>query len=109
MYETMAYGETAPNDESVPACVRDFTEMWQRAEKVVYSRSREAVSTARTRLEKRFDAREISALKKTAGRDRSVGGADKAWLPKGTHIDLELLDSHPFPSGFVSLGYRPAR
>ena len=52
MYEAMLYWESAVPDEGY---VREFAEMWRDADKVVYSRSLESVTSARTRLEHDFD------------------------------------------------------
>ena len=55
MYETMRYWETegaGPDDHPVS---RDFAQIWRAAEKIVYSRTLESVSTAKTRLEREFD------------------------------------------------------
>src|SRR5437868_3565038 len=51
MYETMVFWETVDPDGDGPAVARDFAAIWQAAEKVVYSRTLDAVSSARTRLE----------------------------------------------------------
>jgi dihydrofolate reductase len=133
MYESMVYWETAPSDDSVPRVLRDFTKMWQAAEKVVYSRTLESVSSARTRIERSFDGEDIRRLKLTSSHDLTVGGADlagqaigaelvdelqlfvvpvvvgggRAWLPKSLHLNLELLEFHHFASGVVFLRYRP--
>ena len=130
----MAYWETAPLDGSVPVVLRDFTRIWRAAEKVVYSRVLESVSSTKTRIERRFDAHEVRHLKSTSGRSVSVGGAGlagqaiesglvdglhllvvpvvvgggKAWLPKRLRLDLELLDTRRLASGAVFLRYRPA-
>jgi dihydrofolate reductase len=134
MYETMCYWETAPSDEDVPAPVRDFTQIWRDAAKVVYSRSLEAVSSARTRIVRSFDPEEVRHFKMTASRDLTVGGADlagqaieaglvdefqlfavpvavgggKPWLPRARRLELELIESRAFASGVVFAGYRPA-
>jgi len=134
MYETMRYWETALVDENVPAFIRDFAEIWQGAEKVVYSRTLDAVISARTRIERGFDSEEIRHLKMTASRDLTVAGANlasqaiesglvdelqlfvvpvavgggKPWLPRRQPLNLELLDSRTFASGIVFLRYRPA-
>jgi dihydrofolate reductase len=133
MYETMRYWESAPTDENVPEYVRDWARIWRGAEKVVFSRTLGAVSTARTRIERSFDAQDIRGLKATVRRDLTVGGTDlasqaieaglvdefhlytvpvivgggKPWLPSGIRLDLDLLDAHPFTNGFVFLRYRP--
>jgi dihydrofolate reductase len=44
IYETMLYWETAQADADQPPCVRDCRELWQAADKIVYSRSLEKVS-----------------------------------------------------------------
>src|SRR4051794_33178215 len=55
MYEVMTYWETAPTGADQPPVVRDFTELWLGAEKIVYSKTLETVSSARTRIERDFD------------------------------------------------------
>jgi hypothetical protein len=49
MYEVMAAWETLGDDE--PA-IAEYAEIWRAADKVVYSRSLETVSSARTRIER---------------------------------------------------------
>ena len=111
---------------------RDFTEIWQAADKVVYSRTLEAVSSARTRIERDFDPETIRQMKARAERDISVGGphlaaqAIKAGLvdelqlfltpivvgggnrslPTNVRLTLELLDERRFGTGVVYLHYR---
>lgn len=132
MYETMAYWETAGGEGS-PVFIRDFAELWQVAEKVVYSRTLEAPSTARTRIERSFEPEVVQRLKETSSHDLSVGGADlaaqamraglvdelqlfvvpvvvgggKPWLPGELHLELQLVETRPFASGVVFLRYRP--
>jgi dihydrofolate reductase len=133
MYETMLYWETANLDENQPALVRDFTEIWQAAEKIVYSRTLESVSSARTRIERHFDANAVRHLKATSERDVTIGGASlaaqamkaglvdelhlfvvpvvvgggKPWLPEDVRLDLQLLDTRRFAEGTVYLRYCP--
>ena len=129
MYESMLYWESADPDE---AYVRDFAEMWRDADKVVYSRSLESVSSARTRLEHDFDPDAVRHLKADAGRRITIGGANlagqafaaglvdelrlltapvvlgggKPWFPKGVSLPLRLLETRRFASGVVYLRYR---
>ena len=129
MYETMAAWESVEDERPV---IQDFAEIWRAAEKVVYSRSLESVSSARTRIERNFDPEEIRRLKEGARADITVGGSDlagqainaglvdeyrlflapvlvgggKRALPDGVRVELELLDARPFTSGFVYLRYR---
>lgn len=133
MYETMVYWESVPGDRSVPAPVRDFTRIWQAAEKVVYSRSLTSALSSKTRIEPSFDAEAIRRLKASSQRDLSVGGADlagqaigaglvdelqvfivpvvmgggKPWLPRSLRLNLELLESRRFGGGVIFLRYCP--
>lgn len=132
MYETMAFWETADTGAGQPPPMRDFAEIWQAADKVVFSRTLEAVSTARTRIERSFKPAAIRQLKARAQRDITVGGSDLAAqaigaglvdeyhlfvtpilvgagtqaLPKNVRLRLELLAEHRFTSGVVHLHYR---
>ena len=129
MYETMVYWET-DDDQAVVA--RDFAEIWRAAEKVVFSRTLQSVSSERTRIEREFDPAAIRRLKEGSRSDISIGGADlagqaiarglvdechlllgpvlvgggKRALPVGVNAELELLNERRFRSGFVYLHYR---
>jgi dihydrofolate reductase len=132
MYETMLYWETADEEPDQPAVMRDFTGIWQAADKIVYSGTLAAVSSANTRLERRFDPEAIRRLKASAPRDLGIGGpglaahalraglvdeihlyvvpivlgGGTAALPPGIRFTLELLDEHRFRRGTVYLRYR---
>ena len=129
MYQVMLYWESAIPDEGY---VREFAEIWRDADKVVYSRSLESVSSARTRLEHDFDPEAVRRLKAAAARRITIGGADlagqalaaglvdelrlltipvilgggKPWLPKGVSLPLRLQETRRFASGVVYLRYR---
>jgi dihydrofolate reductase len=132
MYETMVFWETAGTGADQAAGVRDFAELWRVAEKVVYSRTLEAVKSARTRIERKFDPGAVSRLKEASLSDITVGGADlagqaiaaglvdechlflhpilvgggKRALPDKVRVRLALLDERRFRSGVVHLHYR---
>ena len=132
MYETMVYWETAQALADDPPVVRDFTELWQAADKIVYSSSLETVSSAKTRIERTFDPREIREMKSSQKRDITVSGPNlaaqafkaglvdecqlfltpialgggKPSLPTNVRLDLELLSERRFRSGVVFLHYR---
>jgi dihydrofolate reductase len=132
IYETMVYWETAHTLPDQPPVVEDFAQIWQAADKIVYSRTLETVSSARTRIERDFDPEAVGQLKASAGRDLSVGGPDlaaqaikaglvdeyhlfltpvvvgggKPSLPDQVRVKLELLDERRFGSGVVHLHYR---
>ena len=131
MYETMVYWETVGTGDDQPSVAREYAQIWRTAEKVVYSRTLEAVTSARTRLERDFDPTAIQRLKETAASDISVGGAElagraiaaglvdechlllspvvvgggKRALPADVRMRLELLDERRFRSGVVYLRY----
>src|SRR5919109_4294655 len=70
MYETMVFWGIA-DVADMPPFVRDFAEIWRAADKVVYSRTLEGVSTARTSIERAFDPDAVRQLKASAERDVS--------------------------------------
>jgi dihydrofolate reductase len=132
MYELMVFWETAHTIADPPAFIRDFTDIWQAADKVVYSKTLEAVSSARTRIERDFDPEAVRQMKAAAERDITVGGpylaaqalraglvdechvfvtpvvvgGGKHFLPSNVQLTLELLDEHRFGNGVVHLHYR---
>jgi dihydrofolate reductase len=132
MYETMVFWETADAEGDEPAAFSDYARIWRAAEKVVYSRSLQTVTSERTRIERELDVDAVRRLKQSAGADLSVGGAElagqaigaglvdechlflfpvlvgggKRALPNDVRTQLELLDEHRFGSGVVHLHYR---
>jgi len=52
----------------------DFANVWQGADKIVYSTTLQKVSTTNTRLERRFDPKSVREMKATAASDLTVGG-----------------------------------
>src|SRR5438132_14080688 len=74
MYETMAVWERPEVIPRLPAVALEFAPIWQAAEKIVYSRTLQTVSTARTRLERQFEAEVVRELKAGATRDLAIGG-----------------------------------
>ena len=132
MYEVMVYWETAHTLDDRPPFIRDFAEIWQAADKIVYSKTLEAVSSARTRIERDFDPEAVRQMKASAGRDITVGGPDLAAqaikaelvdevhllvspivvgggnpaLPHDVRVELELLDERRFANGVVHVHYR---
>jgi dihydrofolate reductase len=135
MYETMAGWETDHTLADRSPLMRDFAELWQAADKIVYSKTLEAVSTAKTRIERDFDPEAVRRMKALAGRDLIVGGPELAAqaykaglvdechlfvapvvvgggnrsLPNNVRLKLELLDERRFGSGIVYLYYRTRR
>src|SRR5262245_8250134 len=69
MYETMVFWETVDPAGDLPAVAREFAAMWQAAEKVVYSRTLETVSSARTRIERELETDAIERMKQSSGAD----------------------------------------
>jgi dihydrofolate reductase len=134
LYETMAVWETDPTFAAQSDLMADFAQVWQSAEKVVYSSTLQDVSTGKTRLERDFDPEAIRSMKASATGNLMVGGAGlaadafkarlvdechlflhpvfvgtgKAALPRDMRADLELLDERRFGNGVVYLRYRVA-
>lgn len=133
MYESMVYWETVsakPGDQ--PEVMREFAQIWRDAEKIVYSRTLQAVSSARTRIECEFDPDAIRRLKESSEADITIGGPElagqamsaglidechllvnpivlgggKRALPDNLRMRLELLGKRRFRSGVVHLHYR---
>jgi dihydrofolate reductase len=132
MYETMAPWETDAGLAAKAEVTRDFAQIWQAAEKIVYSRTLERTSTERTRIEREFDPEAVRDLKASEGGDVEIGGPElaahafkaglvdechmflapiavghgKSALPDDLRLELELLDERRFDSGMVHLHYR---
>ena len=132
LYETMAVWETDPTLAGESELNADFANVWQAADKIVYSTTLDAVSTANTRLERRFDADSVRDMKTSAASDLAVGGANltahafsaglvdecqlfvypvllgggKHAFPSDVRVQLELLEEHRFGGGAVHLRYR---
>ena len=130
MYEVLVVWETLDLAEQ-PTVIRDFAEMWRAADKIVYSKTLETVSSSRTRLERDFDPEAVRQLKAAADRDLAVGGPElaahafraglvdelhlfvapivvgggKKSLPDDVRLRLELLDERRFGNGMVHLRY----
>jgi len=131
MYEVMVAWETITLADQ-PPFIQDFAEIWQAADKIVYSKTLEMVSSARTRIERDFDPEALRKMKARAGRDITVGGphlaaqafkaglvdefhlfiapivvgGGKQSLPNNVRLKLELLDERRFGNGVVHLHYR---
>ena len=131
MYETMVFWETATGADEPPV-FRDYAEIWRAAEKIVYSRTLQTPSSARTRIEREFDLTAIQDLKDTSDADIAIGGPElagqaiaarlvdechlflnpilvgggKRAMPNQVHAPLQLLDERRFGNGVVHLHYR---
>jgi dihydrofolate reductase len=131
MYDVMAYWETAHTLPEQSTIELDYAQIWQGAEKIVYSRTLDKVVSERTRIERDFDPTAINALKDSAGTDIGIGGPELAGqalraglvdevqlflnpvvvgggtraLPDKVSVKLDLLDEHRFGNGVVYLRY----
>jgi dihydrofolate reductase len=131
LYQVMVGWEAMDTTDQAPVVV-DFAGIWRAADKVVFSRTLPAVSSARTRIEREFDTEAIREWKASSERDLSVGGpglaavalraelvdechvflhpvvvgGGTAALPDHVRISLELLDEHRFDNGVIHLHYR---
>jgi dihydrofolate reductase len=130
LYEVMLAWETLDTTDQQPA-TKDFADIWRASDKVVYSRTLENASSARTRIERDFDPEQVGAMKAQAERDLLVGGPELAGqavaaglvdeihlfvspiivgggtraMPDDLRLELDLLDERRFANGVVHLGY----
>ena len=132
MYETMVFWETAHELPDAPAHIVRYARDWQAAEKIVYSTTLESVSSARTRIERTFDAAAVRRLKAASDSDLSIDGPTLAaqavraglvddyhlftttsvvgggtrFFPDGVRLDLDLVEQRAFDSGLIYARYR---
>jgi dihydrofolate reductase len=132
MYETMAVWETDPSFATDSPAMRDYAEIWQAAEKIVYSRTLETAPTSRTRIEREFEPAAVRQLKESAASNLSIGGAELAahafaaglvdeccifiapvlvgggnrcW-PDRVNVRLEPLEDRRFDNGMIFVRYQ---
>jgi dihydrofolate reductase len=133
MYETMVAWEHLRDLAVQPPAVQDFAQIWQPAEKIVYSKTLQTVSSARTRIEREFDPEAVRQLKARADRDLTIGGPElaaqaieaglvdeyhlllvpvvvgggkRSLADRNVRLQLELLDERRFANGTMYLHYR---
>lgn len=130
MYELMANWETNPKVIEQSPQSTQFAHIWQGADKVVYSRTLEAVHTSRTQLRSRFDPEEITQIKASTEGNVTIDGPTLAaeairhglvdridvlvcpgvvggglrFLPDH-RLDLALLHEQRFDNGMIQLRY----
>ncbi len=103
LYETMAYWD-APVD-GYPSAQRDFARVWQKAEKIVFSRTLAGATTRNTRVERNFNLEAIRKLKRESEHDIEIGGAELA----GLALEADLVDEcHLFLNPVIVGGGKPA-
>ncbi len=131
VYETMSPYWDAPV-ENYPSGQRDFAQVWQKAEKIVFSRTLADITTGNARIERAFDPEAIAKLKRESKHDIHIGGAELAGLaleaglvdechlflnpvvvgggktafPIGFRRNLELLETRRFSTGVIHAHYR---
>ncbi len=131
MYEMMRVWETDPGLTTDSPLMADFARLWQAADKVVFSRTLERVSTSRTRLVREFEPDMVRQMKAREERDLIIGGSvlateafraglvdecqlflvpisvggGKPSLPNGLRLLLDLAEQRRFADGTVYLRY----
>lgn len=127
----MTVWETIHNLPNQPSYILEYAAIWQRAEKIVFSKTLDRVSTAKTRIERDFDPKMILNMKKTSGGDILIGGPNlasqainaglideyhlfitpivvgggKRFLPDNIWLSLELQAERRFQNGMIYLYY----
>jgi dihydrofolate reductase len=131
MYQVMSAWETFDTPDQ-PDFIQDYARIWQGADKVVYSNTLTAASTANTRIERTFDADNVREVKDATEGNISISGPTLAaaalraglvdecrlflnpvavggglrFLPDGLGLRLELLEDRRFGNGVIYLRYR---
>ncbi len=132
LYEVMAVWQHFPDIEQEPEVIREYADIWQSADKIVYSETLAAVTTPKTRLERTFDPHSVRAMVAAQEQNVSIGGPTLAshalragivddvhlfivphivgggtscW-PSGTRLALDLVQQDQFSDGTVHLHYR---
>jgi dihydrofolate reductase len=132
MYEIMKIWQTPDVIPGLTPAMMEFARIWQEADKIVYSKSLETVSTPKTRLEREFEPQAVRDLKAQLPHDISVAGPNlaaqairaglvdeyqllvipimlgggKRVLPSNVGVKLDLLDERRVGNGWVYLRYR---
>ncbi len=132
MYELMAdFWPTADADPANPAYIIDYSRIWKKMPKIVFSKTLERVEWNAV-LSRQIDPAEIARLKQQPGKDIGIGGAelaaefmrlglvDEFWLylqpvllgrgtpmfpPLAAPLKLRLVETHTFHSGVILLRY----
>jgi dihydrofolate reductase len=130
LYDVLVAWETMDTADE-PRVVQDFAQLWRAADKVVYSRTLDSPSSARTRIERDFDPAAVGRMKQAATADLVIGGPVLAGqalraglvdevelfvspvvvgggtraLPDSLRLELDLLDLRRFGNGVVHLRY----
>ena len=135
MYEEMIPWETLGAEPGQTRSIVDFADALLAKDKVVSSRTLDAFSTGRTRIERSFDPDAVWRMVRASVHDLSIAGATLAapavraglvnefqlylvpavvgggtqFLPDDARFDLDLVEAHRFRSGIVVLRYAPCR
>ena len=131
MFDVMRYWAGSDPEADRSPVSAAYRELWQAADKVVFSGSLESVDTPRTVLLPELDPGVVRQLKQAATADLSIGGPTIAAqalraglvddvslylhplgvgggtpaLPRGARTDLTLVEQHTFADGVVFLRY----
>jgi dihydrofolate reductase len=131
MYEVMRFWDTPDAVEGQPEHVREYAEIWRAADKIVFSRQLDDVSTDKTTLERHLDPDAIQAVKSLSAGDVSIGGptlaarafaaglVDRCHLilapvivgggtavfPKDLRVELDPVDQRGFGNGMTYLAF----
>jgi dihydrofolate reductase len=131
-YKTMVAWENPPDLREQPPFVHGLRGHLAGGRQIVYSKTLTAVSSARTRIAREFDADAVCQLKAKTSRDLTIGapgiaaqaidaglvdeyqlflvpvivGGGKRFLPEEAGVNLELLNERRFGNGTVYVHYR---
>lgn len=131
MYDSMVYWETEYKNHNLAHYHHEWAQIWQAADKIVYSTTLIEPRSARTRIERQFSPDAIRQLKADASKDITIQGPElaahalqaglvdelqlfvhpivvgggKKFLPDGLPLKLELIEERAFANGVITVRY----
>lgn len=137
LYETMKVWDDIPEEgvggimDDPSQAMNDYAKLWNKANKIVYSKSLDSLDIKNAVIEREFDPQAVKEAVDAADKDYDIGGPHLAgeaikaniideyhqivvpkllgdglpWLPADVQLDLKFVSVHQFTNGFVHLKY----
>lgn len=133
MYEVMTAWEQIQINPNHSSYILEYAAIWQKAKKIVFSKTLNKVSTAKTQIERNFDPKAILQMKEESVGNLLIGGPNlasqaikaelidefhlfiiplvvgggKRYIPDNVWLNLELKTERRFQNGTIYLYYIP--
>lgn len=140
LYATMKVWDDIPEEgvggvmDDPSQAMNDFAKIWNKANKIVYSKSLQKLDIRNAILEREFNPLAIAEQVRKSDKDFDIGGPHLAgqairanivdeyhhivapvvigdglpWLPKNVTLNLKLVSTRKFENGFVHMKYSKA-